>query len=162
MAEVTDVGITNGVPDTGTGTVPTLSKTNTLIGEVQASPTANTLLDRLKAIVTAITNAALTNDSTHPIYTNPVTVSTVTLTALASAATSAQLLAANAARLGLRLENTDANGVYVKYGTTASSTSFDVYMPGGSSFEMPGPIYTGRIDAIWVADGSGSLYATEF
>lgn len=88
-------------------------------------------------------------------------VATASLTALASAATSAQLLAANTARQGLLLANTDANAVYVKYGTTASATSFTVLIAAGGYWEMPQPIYTGRIDALWAADGVGSLYATE-
>lgn len=84
-----------------------------------------------------------------------------TISALASSASSAQLLASTAGRRGLTLYNTDANGVYVKYGTTASATSFTVLIPASGYWEMPRPIYTGRIDAIWAADGSGSLYATE-
>jgi hypothetical protein len=88
-------------------------------------------------------------------------VSTASLTDLASSTSSAQLLAANAARKGLTLYNTDANGVYVKYGTTASATSFTVLIPTSGYWEMPVPIYTGRLDAIWIANGSGSLYATE-
>lgn len=101
------------------------------------------------------------------ILTEPYPISTATITTLASAATSAQLLASTAGRKGLMLTNTDANGVYVKYGTTASATSFTVFIPGGDTtngfgyWEMPAPIYTGRIDAIWVADGSGSLISTE-
>lgn len=88
-------------------------------------------------------------------------VATATVTSLASSATSAQLLASTAGRLGLLLSNTDANDVYVKYGTTASLTSFTVKIPGNYYWEMPHPVYTGRIDAIWAADGTGSLYATE-
>lgn len=89
-------------------------------------------------------------------------VSTATLSALASLATSAQLLAANSARQGLILVNTDANHCRIKYGTTASATSFTAVVPAaGGQWEMPYPIYTGRIDAIWDADGAGSLYATE-
>jgi hypothetical protein len=87
--------------------------------------------------------------------------SSASVTALASSASSAQLLAANTARKGLILNNTDANAVLVKYGTTASATSFTVRIPLNGYWEMPKPIYTGRIDAIWEADGSGSLYATE-
>ena len=89
------------------------------------------------------------------------TVSAATVTSLASAATSAQLLAANASRKGLILNNTDANAVLVKYGTTASSTSYTVRILQNGYWEMPKPIYTGRIDVIWEADGSGSIYATE-
>lgn len=54
MAVLDSVDLTNGIPVTGTGTVPTLSATNKLVGEVQASPTANTLLDRLKTINTSL------------------------------------------------------------------------------------------------------------
>lgn len=88
-------------------------------------------------------------------------VSTASVTTLASSATSAQLLAANADRLGLILTNTDANTARVKYGTTASASSFTVALPTGAYWEMPDPVYTGRIDVIWDADGSGSLIATE-
>jgi len=89
-------------------------------------------------------------------------VATASLTALASLATTQQLLAANSARQGLILVNTDANNVKIKYGTTASATSFTAIVPAnGGIWEMPYPVYTGRIDAIWDADGAGSLYATE-
>jgi hypothetical protein len=103
--------------------------------------------------------------STNPFVTSSLTdvaVSTATLSALASLGTSQQLLAANTARRGVILVNTDANAVLIKYGTTASATSFTARIPGSfGQWEMPGPIYTGRIDAIWEANGSGSLYATE-
>jgi hypothetical protein len=43
MAEITDVDIVDGVPTTGTGTVPTLSKTNTVIGAVtETAPATDT------------------------------------------------------------------------------------------------------------------------
>lgn len=84
------------------------------------------------------------------------------LTSLASTAASQQLLPVNTSRKGLILQNTDANDVYVKYGTTASATDFTVKIAGnGGYWEMPTPIYLGRLDAIWAADGAGSLYATE-
>lgn len=95
-------------------------------------------------------------------FENVRAASAASVTKLDSAATSAQLLAANPARKGLILQNTDANDVYVKYGTTASATSFTVKVPGnGGYWEMPTLVYTGRIDAIWAADGAGSLIATE-
>jgi len=89
------------------------------------------------------------------------TVSSTTDVSLASAATSAQLLASNSSRKGLLLNNTDANAVYVYYGTTATASKFTVKIPAGGYWEMPQPIYTGRIDAIWAADGSGSLIGSE-
>lgn len=88
-------------------------------------------------------------------------VSTSTDVSLNSSASSAQLLAANANRRGLLLTNTDANAVYVYYGTTASATKFTVKIPTDGYWEMPKPIYTGRIDVIWVADGAGALIGSE-
>lgn len=89
------------------------------------------------------------------------TVTGTSITALPSLATSQQLLAANAARQGLLLTNTDANAVLVKRGTTASATSFTVRIVQNGYWEMPKPIYTGRIDAIWEGDGTGYLIADE-
>lgn len=102
--------------------------------------------------------------------TNPVpvevadvsdTVTSSTDVSLASSASSAQLLAANASRSGLLLNNTDANAVYLYYGTTATASKFTVKIPADAYWEMPQPIYTGRIDVIWAADGSGSLIGSE-
>lgn len=105
--------------------------------------------------------APLQLDSRGQLHVGVPKASVSTDVSLASAATSAQLLGANTARTGLLLTNTDANSVYVYYGTTATSTKFSVIIPANGYWEMPQPIYTGRIDAIWAADGSGSLIGTE-
>ena len=83
------------------------------------------------------------------------------ITSLASLGTSQQALAANVGRRGLIVHNTDGNACYLKYGATASAASFTVVVAAGGSWTMPEPIYTGRIDAIWAADGTGSLFMTE-
>lgn len=85
-----------------------------------------------------------------------------TLTSPASSASSATLAAANVARTGLIIQNSDANALYVKYGATATSDDYTVKIAGNDGYwEMPEPIYTGIVDAIWAADGSGSAYVTE-
>lgn len=89
-------------------------------------------------------------------------IATAVLSALASLATSQQALAANTNRAGVIMVNTDANIVRIKYGTTASASSFTVPIGPGAVWEMPIPIYSGRIDAIWDADGAGSLFITEW
>lgn len=93
---------------------------------------------------------------------NPVGTSgtTATVTSVDSSNVSAQMLAANTARKSVIFKNTDANVCYVKFGTTASSTdyTFDV-LPG--EVVTIDRLYTGRIDAIWAADGSGALKITE-
>lgn len=114
------------------------------------------------------TQVTLTSSGAVPVDIQDATITTVddtvatsTDVSLASSASSAQLIAANTSRKGLLLNNTDANPVYIYYGTTASLTKFTVRIPSNSYWEMPQPVYTGRIDAIWSADGSGSLIGSE-
>jgi hypothetical protein len=111
-------------------------------------------------IVVDTTFTAGSDAQAAPNVSTPATVSTATNSSLASAATSAQLLAANSARKGLIVRNSDANDLYLKYGTTAT-TAESIRIPYNGYWEMPQPIYTGRIDAIWTADGSGSAIYTE-
>lgn len=90
------------------------------------------------------------------------TCDVATLSNVASAATSATIIAANDARIGLVIVNDDANILYIKYGATASTTSYTYQIPGGGGvFEMPFPVYRGLIDGIWSADGSGSARVTQ-
>lgn len=85
-----------------------------------------------------------------------------TLSNVASTASSTTLIAANANRIGLIITNDDANILYIKYGATASATSYTYQLPGGGGvFEMPEPVYRGVVDGIWSADGSGSARVTE-
>jgi hypothetical protein len=158
----------NNIGNVDIVTVP--APLSTTGGGTEATALRVTLASDSTGLVSVDDNGAsltVDNGGTFAVQNTPAQVSTATVTALASAATSAQLLASTAGRRGLLLTNTDANGVYVKYGTTASATSFSVFIPGGDTtngfgyWEMPAPIYTGRIDAIWAADGSGSLIATE-
>lgn len=83
------------------------------------------------------------------------------LSSVASLATSASLLANNSNRCGVILYNSDANALLVKYGTTASASSYTYRILTGQTWEMPNPIYTGPIDGIWESDGSGSAFITE-
>src|SRR4051812_15077088 len=75
MPNLTSVGVASGVPNSGTGTVSTIDALMALVGEVQASPTALTLLDRLKTIATAV--AAATPAGTNLIgATSPAAAAT--------------------------------------------------------------------------------------
>lgn len=82
-------------------------------------------------------------------------------TQVASAATNTTILAANAARRGVIIVNTDPNILRIKYGATASATSFTAIIPYNGYWEMPEPIYAGIIDGIWDADGAGVAQVTE-
>lgn len=89
-------------------------------------------------------------------------VATASISAVASGVASVQLLAANSNRKLVAVFNTDANPLFLKYGTTATtSTSFTVKIPADGYWEMPQPIYTGIIHGIWSGDGSGSAVITE-
>ena len=85
---------------------------------------------------------------------------TCTGTNVASSATTAQLLAAAATRLGATFFNDSNSACYIKCGTTASATDFVVKMGPGSFWELPYG-YRGRIDAIWVT-ATGTMRIGEF
>jgi hypothetical protein len=86
---------------------------------------------------------------------------TTTLTNVSSSASSVQLLASREARRAFYIHNDSPNDLFVKFGTTASTSSFTVKLLGGAFFEAPtDPIYTGRVDGIWSA-ASGAARITE-
>ncbi|WP_430378414.1 hypothetical protein [Streptomyces sp. B1-3] len=39
--------------------------------------------------------------------------------------------------------------LYVKFGATASTTSFTVKLAPGAYYEFPQPLYVGQVDGIW-------------
>lgn len=82
------------------------------------------------------------------------------LSNVASSATSVTLLAANAARRGAVIYNDSTAVLYVKFGATASATSFTYYVAPGQHLEFPNVTYTGVIDGIW-ASANGSARVTE-
>lgn len=86
----------------------------------------------------------------------PTPSATPTLTNVAASVTSVTVLASNAARLGAVILNDSTSQVFLKYGTTASATSFAVRLGAGETLEIDQ--YTGRIDGIWtVANGSARV-----
>lgn len=85
---------------------------------------------------------------------------TATLANVAASATSVTIDAANTSRKGLLLVNDSTASCFVKYGATASATSYTVFMGPGAYWEMPKPIYTGTIDGIWTA-AAGNMRVTE-
>lgn len=87
---------------------------------------------------------------------------TAAVTAVNSSASSVNLLAANTKRTGAMVHNTDANALYLKFGATASATSFTVKIASDGYYEFPTrPVYQGVVDGIWAADGAGIASITE-
>lgn len=91
---------------------------------------------------------------------------TATLVNVASSASSVTLIALNTARLGASIVNDSTAVLYVKYGSSASATSYNYVLAGsvggvGSTWEMPAnPRYTGIITGIW-ASATGSARTNE-
>lgn len=85
--------------------------------------------------------------------------STATLSNVSGSATSVTVLAANSARVGATVYNDSTAICYLKFGATASTTSFTVKLAADTYYEVPGG-YTGVIDGIW-ASATGSARVTE-
>lgn len=88
--------------------------------------------------------------------------STATLSNVNDSNTNQTLLASNSGRKGVTCQNDSTSSLFLKYGATATSTSYTVKVPPGSYWEMPQPPYTGQIDGIWSADASGAARLTEW
>lgn len=87
--------------------------------------------------------------------------STATTSQVADTASSTTLLASNSDRLGATIENDSSATLYVKFGTTASTTDYTVKLVQNAYYEVPFN-YTGRIDGIWATDpGDGAARITE-
>jgi hypothetical protein len=82
-----------------------------------------------------------------------------TLSNVASSATSVTCLASNANRLGAVIYNDSLQPAFVKFGATASATSFTEKVEGAGTLEVPFG-YTGVIDCIW-ASANGNARVTE-
>jgi hypothetical protein len=83
---------------------------------------------------------------------------------IGDATTSTQLLAANAARLGVVIHNDSDAVLYVKFGTAASATSYVYKLASQFHLSLPEPgqpIYTGIIHGIWATDAGGSATVNE-
>jgi len=134
-----------------------------------------TTLSTLNGKVTACNTGAVTISTALPAGTNNIgdvdvltlpdvalkNYSTSAVTSVVSAATSTSVLASNAnRRMAIMVNDTDRN-TYVKLGATASTTSFSYKLSPGQILELPIPIYTGAIDAIWDASPTGSMRVTE-
>lgn len=88
------------------------------------------------------------------------TATTPTVTSVASSATSVSLLALNSSRRMATFYNDSTQVLYLKLGTTASSSSYTIQMAASSYYELPAPIWTGAIDGIW-ASANGNVRITE-
>lgn len=114
-------------------------------------------------VAAAITNTPTVNQGTSPWVTSssPVTVTSSSVSRVANSASSQTLLSANGSRKGIFLYNDGSSAnCYVKFGATASATSFTFKMFYTDTYIMDPPTYTGVIDYICDA-ASGSMEVNE-
>lgn len=93
--------------------------------------------------------------ATQNTETRPGTASLANVTMTGSSVTA---IASNASRRGAAIYNDSGVVVYVKFGSTASSTSFTVKLIDQAYYELAAPCYTGIITAL---GASGDIRVTE-
>ena len=81
-----------------------------------------------------------------------------TLANVASSGSSVSLFAAAAGVKGRTIYNDSTQVLYVKFGATASSSSYTVQLAASAYYEFPQPVYGGAVDGIWAsANGNARL-----
>lgn len=80
---------------------------------------------------------------------------------VASSATNVTLFAANGQAHGRAIYNDSTAVLYLKFGATASATSYTVQLAANTSYSFPTPVYVGQVDGIW-ASANGSARVTEW
>lgn len=110
----------------------------------------------------AISSGSVSQSGTWTFGRN--VASAAALTNVANSATSVTVLASNANRKGALFFNDDTAvtgaSLYLKFGATASTTSFTKKLAPQEYYELPEPVYTGIIDGIASA-ATGSCRVTE-
>lgn len=84
-----------------------------------------------------------------------------TLTNVAGAASSTGLFANNPGANGRAVYNDSSAILYLKFGTSASTTSYTVQIPSQGYFEFPDPLFSGACEGIW-SSATGNARVTEW
>jgi len=98
----------------------------------------------------------------NPVNVSPAGVAAATVSNVASSASSTSVLASNTSRRAATFYNDADRACYLKYGTTASASSFTVKIFPSGFHLLPTPPYAGAVDAIWDSGPTGSLRVTEY
>lgn len=89
------------------------------------------------------------------------TIQAATLANVASSASSVTLFSASGTAHARALFNDSSAILYIKFGTTASTSSYTVQVAAGGYYEFPQQLYAGRVDGIW-ASANGNARTTEW
>lgn len=83
---------------------------------------------------------------------------TATLANVASSASNVNLFAAAIGTNGRTIYNDSTQVLYVKFGATATTSSYTVQIAANGYYEFPQPVYAGQVDGIWAsANGNARL-----
>lgn len=74
-----------------------------------------------------------------------------TVTKIDASQSNTTLLVVNGDRKMATIYNNSTATLFIKYGATASATSFSLKIGAGDYLEFPYPCYTGQIDGFWDA-----------
>lgn len=88
-------------------------------------------------------------------------IQTATPANVPSSATSTNVFAASGAARARTVYNDSTAVLYLKFGGTASATSYTVQLSAGAFYEFPQPVYGGIVDGIWAA-ANGAARTTEW
>lgn len=160
--------ITNALP-AGTNLLGKVGIDQTTVGTTNAISLAqlgaNAVAVNNGTASTGTLRVAIASDNTsntNPFLVGEQKAATSTLTNVSGSASSVSILASNANRKGAMITNDSGAILYLKFGTTASTTSYTVQMPAGSYYEFPANpgLYTGAVDGIW-SSATGAARITE-
>lgn len=99
-------------------------------------------------------------NTVHEHYFYQVNGETATLANVAASASTGTLQAANQDRVALMIVNDSADSdLYIKFGATASATSYTDICQAGDTWAMPVP-YAGLVAGIWINPGGGAVSGT--
>lgn len=97
---------------------------------------------------------------TGSVQTSDQTLNTAIVTSVAASSSSVTLLSVNTNRQQAIFCNDSNSVAFLKFGITASNSSFTYRMVPNSMLELPRPVYVGRIDCIWTIP-NGAMRITE-
>ncbi len=163
----------NNIGNVDIVTLPALVAGSALIGKVgidQTTPGTTNLvaLAANQSVNVAQINGVTTlmgagTDGTGSQRITSSSGATGTTAPVADSASSVTLLAASTSRLGACFFNDSTEILYLKFGATASTSSFAVKINPQDYYELPGPhIYNGIIDGIWANNASGNCLVTSW
>ena len=148
------INVTTSVTLTNTQASAVIAASQPLFLRVYNSGTATTAA---QIICGDISSATMDSGPVFAEYAN--------VTSVATSTANVTLLAANPNRRAVVIFNDAAQNLFVKYGVTASSTSFTYRVSANGTLELPtitadGKPWVGQIDAI-LASGTGNARITE-